>query len=213
MPIIATHDHFMNCLDAFLKKVASLTGMSQPKDQNMLQFVIGLGSGTGPTDLRQRPPLKIEFRDSQESPMKTILHVLEPDFTNAQAQRIAGYFNHKHGANVASVTHVPYLKGNHESVEVLSGALVDELDVAKDHQDMHRAALVTGKHMFLGLPISDRAKAELQSPQAMVDFTPDPKRGMRHQAVTFSGVSDETCQEIISAITQRYGKGSVSHVQ
>lgn len=212
MPIIATHDHFMSCLELFLKKVASLTGMLQPKDQNMLQFVIGLGAGVGPTDLRQGPPLKIEFRESRESPMKTILHVQEPDFTNTQAQRIAAYFNHKHGANVAAVTHVPYLKGNHETIEILSGALVDELDVAKDHQDVQRASLITGKHMFLSLPISDRAKAELQSPEASVDFTPDPKRGMRNHAVTFNGVSDETYQEIISAIAQTYGERSVSHV-
>ena len=211
MPVIATHDHFMACLDAFLAQIAQLTGIRHPKDQNMLQFVIGLGAGVGSTDWQERPPLKIEFRDAPASPMKTILHVREVEFTQAEAERIAAYFNHKHGAYIAKVVQVPYLKGNHETIEVFSGALVDELDVARDFQEIQRTSLMAGVDLFMHLPISGRAKAELQSPEARVDITPDAKRGMDQHRITMHGISEESCEEIIAAIAQTYGQESIRH--
>ncbi len=211
MPRITTHDHFMACLEAFLKQVGIDTGFTHPKDQNMLQFVIGLGAGVGPTDHRAGPPLRMEFKPSLESPMKTIIHVLEAGFTNTQADRVADYFNRKHGANVARVVNVAYLKGNHENIEILSGALADELDVAKEYQEVFRGSLMAGTRIFMALPISDAAKAELQSPQARVDFVPYPKAGMHNHAIEFSGISDAVQSEILSAINAQYGQGSVQY--
>lgn len=211
MPRITTHDHFIACLDAFLRQVSKDTGFTHPKDQNMLQFVIGLGAGVGPSDHRAGPPVRMEFRPSLESPMKTIIHITEPGFSNTQANRVADYFNRQHGAQVAHVINVAYLKGNHENIEVLSGALADELDLAKEYQDVFRGSLMAGTRIFEGLPISDTAKAELRSPKARVDFVPYPKVGMRNHAIEFSGISDDTQREILSAINAQFGDGSVQY--
>jgi hypothetical protein len=211
MPRITTHEHFVACLDAYLKQVGIDTGFAQPKDRNMLQFVIGLGAGVGPTDYRTGAPIRMEFKPSLESPMKTIIHVLEPGFTNTQADRIADYFNRQHGAQVAKVLNVAYLKGKHENIEVFSGALADELDTAKEYQEVFRGSLIAGTRIFMGLPISDAAKSELQSPAARVEFVPYAKAGHRQHAIEFSGISDAAQAEILSAINVQYGEGSVNY--
>jgi len=210
MPRITTHEHFCACLDAFLKQVAADTGMVQTKDQNMLQFVIGLGAGVGPTDHHSAPPIAMQFREHLQSPMKTIIHITHTPFTAMQALRIESYFNHKHGAKIAHVTHVPYLKGNHENIEILSGALVDELDLAIQYQEVFRASLMLGPRTFLSLPISEKAKAALQAKDAQVEFVPYPGDISRHK-VEFRNISEEIQQEIMRAIDQKYGSGSVQH--
>ena len=211
MPRITTHEHFTKCLAAFLKQIAIDTGLTHPADQNMLQFVIGLGAGVGPTDYRHEQPLKMQFLAHKESPMKTIIHVTAEGFNHSQASRIEAYFNHKHGAKIAQVVEVPYVKGTLQNIEILSGALVDEIDVAIEYQEIFRHSLMSGTNMFLQLPISAKAKAELLSAHARVDIVPHPKGGLDKHRIEFKNISDAVQQEIMQIINERYGAGSAAH--
>ena len=206
-----THEHFSACLNAFLRQVSIDTGMNQPKNANMLQFVIGLGAGVGPTNHQERPPLQMEFRDHHESPMKTIIHITEPGFTNAQAQRIATYLNNRHGANVAHVIDSPYLKGKYEEIEVLSGVLVEEIQTAIEYQEVFRGSLMMGTRMFNDLPIRKSTRVELAAVGARVALTPCPKAGMGQHAIEFEGISDQAQADILAAINVTYGEGSVNY--
>jgi|GEM_PF-3560818 len=208
MPRITTHEHFTKCLAAFLKQIAIDTGLTHPADQNMLQFVIGLGAGVGPTDYRTQQPLKMQFKAHLDSPMKTLIHVPEESFNQAQAQRIAGYFNHKHGAKIAVVVDAPYLKGTLQNIEILSGALVDEIDLAIEYQEIFRHSMLSGTKMFLQLPISEAARAELSSDQARVEIVPYPKGGVDKHRIEFKNISDAVQEEIMRIIQERYGSGS-----
>lgn len=211
MPRITTHEHFTKCLAAFLKQIAIDTGLTQPADQNMLQFVIGLGAGVGPTDYRTQSPLRMQFKAHLDSQMKTIIHMADEGFTAAQAHRIQSYFNHKHGAKIASVIEAPYLKSSTQNIEILSGALVDEIDLAIEYQEIFRHSMLSGTKMFLALPISDAARAELSADHARVEIVPYPKGGVDKHRIEFKNISDAVQEEIMRIIQERYGSGSAMY--
>lgn len=207
-----THEYFYDCLNAFLKQVSIDTGMNQPRDANMLQFVLGIGAQVGPTNHEEGSPIKMEFREHHESPMKTIIHITEPNFTSAQAHRIEAYLNSHHGANVAHVIDSPYLKGKHEEIEVLSGVLVEEIQTAIEYQEIFRGSLMHGTRMFNDLPIKKSTRVELASVGARVAITPCPKAGIDQHEIEFTGISSDAQNDILSAINVTYGEGSVNYV-
>lgn len=211
MPTITTHDHFMACLKAFLQQVGKDTGMSYPANQNMLQFVLGLGADVGPRHYKEAPPLPMELKASSSSPMKTVIHVAHDEFHHEHAQRLVEYFNGKYGAEVACVLDTAYLKGSFEEVEVFSGVLLDELKQAIVYQETLRGSLMAGVNALLHLPVSDMVKAELKQPHVKVDFVPNKKLGWDYQELVIEGVSEACYKAVVAAIQLKYGNGSVRH--
>lgn len=208
----ATHEQFSNYLDSFLKQVAIDTGLTPSPHANMLQFVIGLGAGIGPKNHYERPPLSMTFRSHPESPMKTIIQLTEPDATRQHAQCITSYFNQGHKADIAIVVELPYLKGKHPTIEILSGALCEEIKTAIEYQEIFRGSLLNGKKLFAELPIKKSTKAELAAVGANITLTPSQKAGIHNHVLEFTGISDDAQADILHAINVTYGEGSVHYV-